>query len=109
MSRFTHPRLDDVSLPSALHALSDAGRLEIVRRLDDDARRGGEGLSCGEAACSEMPRASMSNHFNVLRAAGMVESRKEGVRVLNRLRRSEIDARFPGLLDAVLEAKPVAV
>jgi DNA-binding transcriptional ArsR family regulator len=46
----------------------------------------------------------MSNHFTVLRGSGLIESRKDGTRVVNRLRRADVDARFPGLLDAVLAA-----
>jgi hypothetical protein len=40
----------------------------------------------------------------VLRGSGLIESRKEGTRVVNCLRRAELDVRFPGLLDAVLGA-----
>jgi DNA-binding transcriptional ArsR family regulator len=47
----------------------------------------------------------MSNHFSILRSAGLVEARKDGTRVIHRLRRSEVDERFPGLLDAVLNAQ----
>jgi DNA-binding transcriptional ArsR family regulator len=47
----------------------------------------------------------MSNHFTILRGAGVIESRKEGTTVINRLRRKDVDARFPGLLDAVLNAE----
>lgn len=102
MARFTHPRLDDVALDTLLHALADPARLEIVRRLDADRRGDGEGLACGGAAACDMPRATLSNHFTVLRAAGLIESRKRGVQVINRLRRDEVDSRFPGVLDAVL-------
>ena len=103
MSRFIHPNLADVPLASVLYALSDPTRLEIVRRLDKD-RGGGEGLSCSCAAPEGLPRATMSNHFDILRSAGLIESRKEGTKVISRLRRSDLDARFPGLLDAVLHA-----
>jgi DNA-binding transcriptional ArsR family regulator len=47
----------------------------------------------------------MSNHFAILRGAGVIEGRKEGTKVIHRLRRAELDARFPGLLDAVLHAE----
>jgi len=47
----------------------------------------------------------MSNHFTVLRSSGLIESRKDGTRVVNRLRRADVDGRFPGLLDAVLAAQ----
>ena len=101
MSRFIHPNLKDVPLGSVLHALSDPTRLEIVRRLNE-AHPGAEGLACNMAAPCELPRATLSNHFTVLRTAGLIESRKQGTMVINRLRRDEVDARFPGLLDAVL-------
>ncbi|WP_115367230.1 ArsR/SmtB family transcription factor [Alteripontixanthobacter maritimus] len=104
MARFIHPDLADVPLAAALHALADPSRLNIVRRLDEDRRDGGAGLSCSDAACPELPRATMSNHYNILRAAGLVEARKDGVRVLHRLRRQAVDARFPELLNAVLAA-----
>lgn len=105
MARFTHPRLEDVALDTLLHALADPARLEIVRRLDADRLTDGAGLPCGSAGGCEMPRATLSNHFNVLRAAGLIESRKQGVQVINRLRREEVDARFPGVLAAVLAVK----
>jgi len=105
MARFTHPRLDDVSLETVLHALADPARLEIVRRLDAEGREGGGGLACSGAAPCDMPRATVSNHFAILRAAGLIESRKQGVQVLNRLRREEVDRRFPGVLAAVLAAR----
>jgi DNA-binding transcriptional ArsR family regulator len=103
MPAFTHPNLADVPLPSVLHALADPTRLEIVRRLNEEA--GCAGMACNSASPCDLPRATMSNHFNVLRSAGLIESRKQGTMVLNRLRRQELDARFPGLLDAVLQAE----
>jgi DNA-binding transcriptional ArsR family regulator len=104
MASFTHPSLSDVPLASMLHALSDPTRLAIVRRLDDDREQRGEGLACSCAVPEELPRATISNHFTILRSAGLIESRKEGTKVINRLRRGDVDARYPGLLDAVLRA-----
>ena len=104
MSRFIHPDLKDVPVESMLHALADPWRLAIVRCLDKNRAADGEGLACNAAVSEELPRATMSNHFTLLRSAGLIESRKQGVSVINRLRRDEVDARFPGLLDAVLGA-----
>jgi hypothetical protein len=39
----------------------------------------------------------------VLREAGVIEQRQLGTSRLNSLRRDDLDARFPGLLDAVLQ------
>jgi len=108
MDRFIHPSLKDVPLASVLHALSDPTRLAIVRRLDQDLTAESAGLACNCAAPEDLPRATLSNHFNVLRSAGLIESRKQGTMVINRLRRADVDARFPGLLDAVLNAETAA-
>jgi DNA-binding transcriptional ArsR family regulator len=105
MSRFIHPNLENVPLASVLHALSDTTRLAIVRRLNDNLDGRGEGLACNCAAPEELPRATMSNHFTILRTAGLIVSRKQGTKVVNCLRRAEVDARFPGLLDAVLHVE----
>ena len=102
MTRFTHPNLNDVPLASVLHALSDPTRLEIVRRLSVNRDGADGGLACNDAAPEGLPRATMSNHFNILRSAGLIECRKDGTKVISRLRRNDVDARFPGLLDAVL-------
>jgi DNA-binding transcriptional ArsR family regulator len=91
-----------------LHALSDPTRLAIVRRLNDNLSSKGPGLACNCAAPEDLPRATMSNHFTVLRSAGLIESRKQGTMVINCLRRSDVDARFPGLLDAILDAQTSA-
>jgi DNA-binding transcriptional ArsR family regulator len=105
MTRFTHPNLNDVPLSSVLHALSDATRLTIVRTLDGDREGADEGLACNCASPEGLPRATMSNHFAILRSAGLIEGRKDGTKVIHRLRRAEVDARFPGLLEAVLRAE----
>ncbi len=102
MSTFTHPRLDDVPLATALHALGDPVRLQILRRL---AAADGP-LCCEEALASdEVPKSTRSHHFKVLRAAGLVETQKAGRSVLNGLRREVFEKRFPGLLTAVLAAR----
>ncbi len=99
MARYPHPRLDDVPLEAALHALADPCRLGIVRRL---AGQGGE-LSCQSATqADDVPKSTLSNHFKILRGAGLIQTRPAGREYLNVLRREEFEARFPGLLDTVL-------
>ena len=84
-----------------LHALSDPVRLEHrppARRL----LRSGE-LKCGQI---EVPvaKSTASHHFKTLYAAGIVSEREQGTSKYMRLRRAELDERFPGLLDSVLRA-----
>ena len=102
MTRFTHPRLEDVPLDLALHALADPNRLAMVARLATT-----EQLSCTDAApCESIPKSTLSNHLKLLRAAGLIETTQAGREMINTLRRSEFDRRFPGLLDAVLANRP---
>ena len=49
-----------------------------------------------------MAKSTTTHHLGVLREAGLITTRHEGQRKLATLRRSELDARFPGLLDAVI-------
>lgn len=93
-----HPELEQIELASVLHALSDPVRLRIVAGLAD----GGE-VSCGRF---ELPvtKSTCTHHFRVLREAGVIQQRVQGTTRLNKLRREELEARFPGLVDAVLRA-----
>ncbi|MBD0742110.1 helix-turn-helix transcriptional regulator [Streptomyces sp. CBMA152] len=92
----THP--EKVPLITALDALGDPVRLQLVRELAESEEWT---RSCGSF---DVPvrKAALSHHFAVLRAAGLVEQRDNGPKRVNRLRREEFDSRFPGLLDLVL-------
>jgi DNA-binding transcriptional ArsR family regulator len=86
-----------LSFMEVLHALADPVRLEIVRQLDAE----------GEKACGmfgiDMPKSSLSHHFRILRSSGVIASENHGTAIMNRLRRKDLDARFPGLLKAILK------
>ena len=95
-----HPERSEIELPAVLHALSDPHRLEIVRRLDeDDAPR-----PCGTLDF-DLSKSTMTHHFRTLREAGVIRQKRQGTTKLTELRREDLDARFPGLLDAVLSSK----
>ena len=99
-----HPDRDEIQLPAVLHALSDPHRLEIVRRLADET----EPRPCG-GFDFDISKSTMTHHFRTLREAGVIEQKREGTTKLTWLRRDDLDARFPGLLDAVLSSKAVSV
>jgi len=93
-----HTEPDGVSLQAALDALADPVRRSILRTL---AGKPDFTLACGTF---DLPvsKATASHHFAVLRSSGLLEQVDQGARRLNRLRRAEFDARFPGLLALVL-------
>ena len=99
-----HPTREDLELADVLQALSDPTRLQIVRRLD--ATEGG--CTCGAFELA-LTKSTLTHHFRVLREAGIIHQRCEGTAKVNTLRRADLDARFPGLLDAVLGCAPAPV
>jgi DNA-binding transcriptional ArsR family regulator len=98
-----HPARDELELEGLLHALSDPQRLSIIRSLAQDPtpRR------CGSFDLY-VTKSTLTHHFRVLREAGLIHQQEEGTSRLNSLRREDVDARFPGLLDAILAAAPRA-
>jgi DNA-binding transcriptional ArsR family regulator len=93
-----HPGRDQIELAAVLHALSDPMRLKIVAKLAE-----GDERTCKSF---ELPvvKSTCTHHFRVLREAGVIRQRLEGTTRLNSLRREDLDNRFPGLLDSVLQA-----
>lgn len=98
-----HPSIEDVSVPAILHALSDPTRVAIFAEI------AGQGCVRGCSTFAKVgertiPKSSLSQHFKVLREAGLIHSERQGVEMRNTTRCAEVDARFPGLLAAVLNA-----
>jgi DNA-binding transcriptional ArsR family regulator len=93
------PARSEIELAAVLHALSEPVRLRIVAAL----AVAGEEPSCGSF---DLPvtKSTCTHHFKVLREAGVIQQRQRGTARLNALRREDLDARFPGLLDSVLRA-----
>ena len=97
-THLAEPRPDDIRMETVFGALSDPVRLTIVRAL---AASDGQSRSCGSFDLS-VGKSTASHHFRVLREAGIIRQHDEGRRRMTELRRSELDARFPGLLDSVV-------
>jgi DNA-binding transcriptional ArsR family regulator len=76
--------------------------------------RAAEGLHCGGNARIHtettlklklaMPKSTCSQHYRILREAGLIVSERRGVDLSSRVRAAELEARFPGLLDSILKS-----
>ena len=99
VDEIAHPLRAELELGTVLHALSDPVRLKIVAAL---AASGGE-PTCGSFDVP-VTKSTCTHHFKVLREAGVIQQRQAGTARLNTLRREDLDARFPGLLDTILKA-----
>lgn len=106
MRPLLHPSIEDVRLEAILHALSDPVRVAIFADI--------AGAACAQT-CSAfssvgdraIPKSSLSQHFKVLREAGLIRSERQGVEMHNTSRCPEVQERFPGLIRAILDAHRV--
>ncbi|MET9614749.1 ArsR/SmtB family transcription factor [Kitasatospora indigofera] len=93
------PALDEIRLEAVLHALADPVRLRIVGEL----AAGHSEMSC-IAFGLPVTKSTSTHHFRVLREAGVIRQHRRGTARMSALRREDLAALFPGLLDSVLAA-----
>jgi DNA-binding transcriptional ArsR family regulator len=99
-----HPAIEEVTVEGILHALADPVRLTLYAELV---------ASTCSRSCSSLlgvsdktvPKSTLSQHFRVLREAGLIRSERRGVEMQNLSRCAEIEQRFPGLIAAILGAR----
>lgn len=95
---YDHPDLETVSLAAVMHALSDPCRLTIVTTLKGAS---GELLACNQFPL-DVSKATASHHFEILRNTGLIETHTQGTKCLSRLRETELEKRFPGLIALIV-------
>ena len=100
MHRYPHPEASRIELASVLEALADPTRLAVVAFL---ASLDGEALEapCGAFTCFGS-KSNLTYHLARLREAGITRTRVAGTSRLISLRRDDLEARFPGLLEPVI-------
>jgi len=98
-----HPSVDEITVEGILHALSEPVRVAIYAEIvtSDCSRNCSNFLKVSE---KNIPKSTLSQHFRVLREAGLIRSERRGVEMHNTSRCSEIDTRFPGLIATIVKA-----
>ncbi|MEV8630632.1 helix-turn-helix domain-containing protein [Streptosporangium sp. NPDC051023] len=91
-----HPSREQFQLEEVLAALGHPIRASIVRALAS-----GEEAFCGSIV-PDVPKSTLTHHWRVLRESGVIRQRPSGRKLYITLRRDDLDARFPGLLDLLL-------
>jgi DNA-binding transcriptional ArsR family regulator len=84
-----HPELGEIRIEDVLHALADPVRLQMVRELD----RVDAPVACGSVVLP-ISKSTRTHHLRILREAGVTS-----------LRRDDLDALYPGLLNGILSAQ----
>jgi len=102
MDDVIEPVAADFQLPRILAALADPQRLATVRYV---ACHGESwcGLVMQEAGLA-MSKSTFSHHLRILREAGVLTKRVAGAKGYTRLRKDDRDSRYPGLMDAIIDA-----
>ncbi|WP_374213007.1 ArsR/SmtB family transcription factor [Crossiella sp. SN42] len=97
-----HPEVAEMELRSVLSALADDHRrLVIVTLLGEPEDTERTCLSFG----LPVSKSTLTHHFRVLREAGLVRQVDRGNSRKVRLRRNDIEERFPGLLALLAQEK----
>ena len=98
-----HPAMNEITVEGILYALSDPVRATIYAEIVGQACT----QNCSEFtkhADKPIPKSTLSQHFKALREAGLIRGERRGVEMHNVSRCAEIEARFPGLIPAILSA-----
>ena len=98
-----HPPLSEITVEGILFALSDPVRARIFA-----------GIAASECSqiCSAfanlaerpIPKSTLSQHFKVLREAGLIKSERRGVEMHNTTRCQELRERYGMLVEEILKA-----
>lgn len=98
-----HPPVSDVTVSGILHALADPVRARIYTELST----ADEEMTCSAFALMgrlRLAKSSLSEHFKVLREAGLIRSRRKGVEMLNETRAPELRKKFGPLIHEIVKA-----
>ena|SRR5215471_11834078 len=101
-----HPSIEDITVEGILHALSDPVRVAIFTAISasDCPQNCSDFLQVSEKI---IPKSTLSQHFKILREAGLIRGERRGVEMHNVSRCVEIDKRFPGLIAAIINAHKI--
>ena len=103
MRPLNHPGMNDVTVEGILHALSDPVRMQILA----DIVRADYPQCCSNflnVNNKTLPKSTLSQHFKILREAGLIRSERKGVELHNVSRCEEFREPFCSLLKAILES-----
>jgi DNA-binding transcriptional ArsR family regulator len=101
-----HPAIEEVTVEAILHALSDPVRVAIFAKI--------VGQDCTQKCSSFMPvsgeaipKSTLSQHFRILREAGLIRGERRGVEMHNVSRCGEVEGVYPRLIGAIAGAHAV--
>ncbi|MGM7669143.1 ArsR/SmtB family transcription factor [Microbacterium sp. A93] len=98
--RLSEPAVDEIRLERIMGVLAEPLRLTIVQRLLLSSEEFDQ--TCGWFGF-DRPKSTLTHHFKALREAGVITQRQYGLERRSRVRLEDLNTRFPGLVDLVLD------
>jgi DNA-binding transcriptional ArsR family regulator len=100
-----HPSLKEITVQGVLYALSDPVRVRIYAELAqaECPQNCSEFLFCGKQK-QKLPKSTLSQHFKILREAGLIRSERQGVELKNSTRCTELKSKFGSMVLTILQA-----
>jgi DNA-binding transcriptional ArsR family regulator len=103
MRALHHPHIDDITIEGIMHAFTDPVRIEIFANLAS-AECAKNCSTFLEIQKRVLPKSTLSQHFRVLREAGLIRSERKGVELINRTRCAELKERFGPMVGSIISA-----
>jgi DNA-binding transcriptional ArsR family regulator len=103
MRALHHPRVEEITVEGILYALSDPVRAQIFARLAS-AECGRNCSAFLNIQDNPLPKSTLSQHFRVLREAGLILSERRGVELVNSTRCAELAERFGPMIQSIVAA-----
>jgi DNA-binding transcriptional ArsR family regulator len=98
-----HPSLNEITVQGLLYALSDPVRVRIYVELAQ--------ADCAMNCCAfmsngklKLPKSTLSQHFKILREAGLIRSERKGVELKNSTRCRELKKKFGRMIAGIVQA-----
>ena len=98
-----HPPVEELTVQGILYALSDPVRVRIFIELMDTkcAQNCSAFLNINK---KPVPKSTLSQHFTILREAGLIRSIRNGVELQNEARCADLNEKFGPMIKQILKA-----
>jgi DNA-binding transcriptional ArsR family regulator len=93
----------DITVEGILYAFCDPVRVQIYAEMErsECSQICSNFLTLGDRT---LPKSTLSQHFKILREAGLIRSERKGVELHNTTRCDELKERFGGMIQAIISA-----
>ncbi len=104
MRSYHHPAVKDITVEGILHALSDPVRVQIFMELANAECAKNCSTFKNVKKQAPLAKSTLSQHFAVLREAGLIISERKGVELQNHTRCAELKPRFGAMIGGIIDA-----